>query len=54
MKVVRVRDRRDPQRRPLEQHDVTHRREHEQQRLRAVLELAYPDRDAFVIEEEQR
>lgn len=53
MKVVRVRDRRDPHR-LLEQHDVTHRREHEQERLLAVLELAYPDRDAFVIEEEKR
>lgn len=52
MKMVRVLDLRDPERRTLEQHDVTHRREQEQERLRAVLELAYPDRDAFAIEEE--
>ncbi len=54
MKTVRVLDARDPQRRALEHHDVTHRRPAEQKRLVAVLELAYPDRDAFVIEEDQR
>jgi hypothetical protein len=48
MKTIRVVPRAGG--RPLEQHDITHRRPHEVERLRAVLELAYHDRDAVVEE----
>lgn len=50
MKFVRVLERRGG-RKPVEQHDITHQRPQEVERLRAVLELAY-DRDRYVIEEE--
>lgn len=52
MKVVRVIEREgEHDVRVLEHHDVTHRRPDESMRLRFVLELAYPDRERFVIEE---
>jgi hypothetical protein len=53
MKELRVLERRgghERHDRVMERHDVTHRREPEVERLRAVLELAYPDRDTFQIE----
>lgn len=37
--------------RVVEKHDVTHRHEQERERLRGVLEVAYPDRINFRIEE---
>jgi hypothetical protein len=35
-----------------ERHDLTYMREREAERLRLVLELAYPDRERFTIEED--
>lgn len=49
MKCLRVHDRQHG--REAERHDVTHRRQHEVERLKLVLELAYPDRERFAIEE---
>lgn len=40
--------------RVVERHDVTHRRPDERSRLRGVLEVAYPDRNRFTIEELDR
>lgn len=40
--------------RVVERHDVTHRRPEERHRLRGVLEVAYPDRTRFTIEELDR
>lgn len=35
----------------VERHNVTHRHEQERERLRGVLETAYPDRVNFRVEE---
>lgn len=52
MKTIRVLEQQGHDARVVELHDVTHRHEAEAERLRAVLELAYPDRERFQIEEE--